>query len=83
LFYLILEDCMPEELEKIATPFWINPYAVSLSVDLWEKDGLFAPRDPIRDYSAMNRQIRSLYTFQDKKSAAASPTLKTVRLDNA
>jgi flavin-dependent dehydrogenase len=79
LFQLILEDCMPEELEKIAAPFWINPYAVSLSVDLWEKDGLFAPKDPIRDYSDMDRQIRSLYTFQDKKNGTASLAQKTVR----
>ena len=63
LFYMILEDCMPEELEKMKTPFWINPAAVSLSVDLWEKDGLFAPQGPPRDYSEIERQIRSLYTF--------------------
>jgi hypothetical protein len=74
LFYIILEDCMPEELEKIATPFWINPGAVSLSVDLWEKDGLFAPKDPPRDYSDINRQIRSLYTFHDRKDAAEKNT---------
>jgi hypothetical protein len=70
LFYIILEDCMPEELEKIKTPFWINPHAVSLSMDLWEKDGLFAPKDPFRDFSDMNRQIRSLYTFQNRKNLA-------------
>jgi len=82
LFYMILEDCMPEELEKIATPFWINPYAVSLSRDLWEKDGLFANQDPIRDFSDMNRQIRSLYTFQNGKNPTSALTLKTVRFDN-
>ncbi|HEV2353092.1 MAG TPA: hypothetical protein VGR89_02520, partial [Puia sp.] len=64
LFSLILEDCMPEELEKRPAPFWINPYAVSLSVDLWEKDGLFDPKVPFRDISDMDRQIRSLYNFQ-------------------
>jgi flavin-dependent dehydrogenase len=69
LFCLILEDCIPEELEKMKTPFWINPYAVSLSVDLWEKEGLFAPNDPIRDFSDIDRQIRSLYTFQSRKNA--------------
>ena len=71
LFYMILEDCMPEALAKIKTPFWINPYAVSLCVDLWEKDGLFAPADPIRDFSDMDRQIRSLYTFRHRKNLAA------------
>ncbi len=69
LFYIILEDCMPEELEKIKTPFWINPTAVSLSVNLWEKDGLFAPKEPPRDFSAINTQIRSLYTFHNRNNA--------------
>jgi flavin-dependent dehydrogenase len=63
LFHMILEDCMPEQLEKIGTPFWINPAAVSLSVDHWERDGLFAPKEPPRDFSEIDRQIRSLYTF--------------------
>jgi flavin-dependent dehydrogenase len=65
LFQMILEDCMPEELEKMKTPFWINPIAVSLSVNLWEREGLFDPKEPPRDYSDINRQIRSLYTFEN------------------
>ena len=68
LFYMILEDCMPEQLEKMKAPFWINPIAVSLSVDHWERDGLFAPKEPPRDFSAINRQIRSLYTFHKSVS---------------
>ena len=71
LFYIILEDCMPGELERIKSPFWINAYGVSLSKDLWEKDGLFAPKDPIRDFSDMNQQIRCLFTFQHKESLTA------------
>jgi flavin-dependent dehydrogenase len=71
LFHIILEDCMPDELEKIKTPFWINAHAVSLSKDLWEKDGLFAPNDPIRDFSDMNQQIRCLYTFHSESLTAA------------
>jgi flavin-dependent dehydrogenase len=65
LFYIILEDCMPEELKKIKAPFWINPAAVSLSVDLWERDGLFTPKEPRRDFSDIDRQIRSLFTFHN------------------
>jgi len=84
LFSLILEDCKPEELAKMKTPFWINPYAVSLSVDLWEKEGLFAPIDPVRDYSDIDRQLRSLYTFAAPSTASTAPptTLKTVQFDN-
>ena len=63
LFCMVLEDCMPEELEKIQTPFWINPSAVSLSVGHWERDGLFETKDPPRDFSDIDRQIRSLYTY--------------------
>jgi hypothetical protein len=74
LFYIILEDCMPEELAKIKTPFWINPAAVSLSVDNWEKDGLFVPKEPLRDFSDINRQIRSLYTFHNKENEPSLPT---------
>jgi flavin-dependent dehydrogenase len=69
LFYIILEDCMPEELIKMRSPFWINPSAVSLSVNHWERDGLFAPKEPPRDFSDINRQIRSLYTFHHTKNA--------------
>ena len=82
LFYLILEDCMPGELEKITGPFWIDPYAVSLSVELWKKDGLFTPKDPIRDFSAIDRQIRSLFTFQKKECGPAALTPGTDRLHN-
>jgi flavin-dependent dehydrogenase len=67
LFYIVLEDCLPEELQKIKSPFWINPSAVSLSVDLWERDGLFAPKEPPRDFSDINRQIRSLYVFHNRE----------------
>jgi flavin-dependent dehydrogenase len=74
LFYIILEDCMPEELDKIKAPFWINPPAVSLSVDHWERDGLFVPKEPPRDFSDIDRQIRSLYTFHNKKNETALPT---------
>jgi flavin-dependent dehydrogenase len=74
LFYIILEDCMPEELDKIKAPFWINPPAVSLSVEHWERDGLFVPKEPPRDFSDIDRQIRSLYTFHNKKSEIALPT---------
>jgi flavin-dependent dehydrogenase len=78
LFYIILEDCMPEELEKIKSPFWINPAAVSLSVDHWERDGLFATKDPPRDYSDMDRQIRSLYTFHNRKNTTVPLTLSSL-----
>jgi flavin-dependent dehydrogenase len=63
LFFLILDDCMPDEMQRIPTPRWVNASAVSLSVNYWEKDGLFIPRTPPRDLSAMDRQIRSLFTF--------------------
>jgi flavin-dependent dehydrogenase len=68
LFCMILEDCMPEKLEKLKPPLplWINPAAVSLTVDRWERDRLFEPKTPRRDYSEINSQIRSLYTFHNR-----------------
>jgi hypothetical protein len=75
LFLLILEDCMPEELHRIKTPFWINATAVSLSVNDWEKDGLFAPKTPPRDFSDIDRQIRSLFTFHNRRKDTSDPVL--------
>lgn len=78
LFCMVLEDCMPEELEKIKTPFWINPSAVSLSVGHWERDGLFETKDPPRDFSDVNRQIRSLYTYSFATTNVKSYQPKTI-----
>jgi flavin-dependent dehydrogenase len=67
LFFIILEDCMPEEMQRIKAPFWINTVAVGLNPDDWERDGLFSPTTLPRDYVDMDRQIRSLFTFHDRK----------------
>ena len=77
LFFIILEDCMPEEIARFKDPLWINTLAVSLSVNDWEKDGLFCPTTAPRDFADMNRQIRSLFTFHDRKSETGGEVLKS------
>jgi hypothetical protein len=68
LFLLILEDCLPDELKKIQSPFWINPLAVSLDADRWQIEGLFSPKCAPRDCSVINSQLRSLYTFHGQRN---------------
>jgi flavin-dependent dehydrogenase len=64
LFYMILEDCMPERLKDMPDPYWINVWAVSLKPERWSRDGLFKPRTECRDLSEVENQIRGLYTFE-------------------
>jgi flavin-dependent dehydrogenase len=63
LFRMILEDCMPGELERMPKPYWINVWAVSLKPERWIKDGLFTPKTAPRNLSEVDVQIRNLYTF--------------------
>jgi hypothetical protein len=67
---------MPDKLEKMKAPFWINPAAVSLSVELWERDGLFKAKEGPRDYSDIERQIRSLYAFHNNKNVTGATRLE-------
>lgn len=64
MFRLMLEDSMPEQLERLPEPLWINAWAMSLEPDRWEQDGLFAPKTEPRDLSDMLAQFRSLYTLR-------------------
>lgn len=64
LFYMILEDCMPEAIRDLPDPYWINAWAVSLKPERWEKDGLFKPKTDRRDLSEVGDQMRKLYTYQ-------------------
>lgn len=65
VFMIIVEDCMPEQLGRIQDTHWINAWAISLNPELWEKDGLFAPKSEPRDLKSMYSQVRSLYKNQN------------------
>lgn len=63
IFYLALEDALPEHLEGVRSRGWLNVSAMSLDPERWEKDGLFAPRRRPRpeELKALEKEIRSLY----------------------
>jgi hypothetical protein len=63
IFYMILEDCMPEQMDEMPRPYWINVWAVSLLPDHWVQDGLFLPKTRARDLTTIEKQVRSLYAF--------------------
>ena len=65
LFLLAVEDVMPECLAHFSEPIWINPWAMSLKPERWEKDGLFQPKSEPRDLSAMREQIRSIFHLKE------------------
>ncbi|WP_434599528.1 NAD(P)/FAD-dependent oxidoreductase [Streptomyces sp. A5-4] len=63
IFYLALEDALPERLEEIRSRGWLNVSAVSLDPERWEQDGLFAPKSRARldEVKALEEELRSLY----------------------
>ena len=63
IFYLALEDALPEHLEGVRSRGWLNVSAMSLEPERWEKEGLFAPKGRPRpaELKALDKEIRSLY----------------------
>jgi len=63
LFYLALDDVLPEEASRVRAAGWLNVSALSLQPDQWEADGLFAPRSRPRmpELAALDTEIRSLF----------------------
>jgi flavin-dependent dehydrogenase len=66
LFRMVVEDCLPESVQYLPDPYWINVWAISLSPERWENDGLFKPVTGRRDLSEVELQIRKLYTFKNE-----------------
>lgn len=63
IFLLALRDVMPEMVERLPDPLWLNPQGISLDPARWERDGLFRPTTPPRDLSEVRQQLEALYTF--------------------
>ncbi|MFJ7147251.1 NAD(P)/FAD-dependent oxidoreductase [Streptomyces sp. NPDC100445] len=63
LFYLALEDALPEHLDAVRSRGWLNVSALSLDPDRWEKDGLFAPKSRPRldEVKKLEEELRRLY----------------------
>ncbi|WP_411146526.1 NAD(P)/FAD-dependent oxidoreductase [Streptomyces sp. x-80] len=63
IFYLALEDALPERLEEIRSRGWLNVSAVSLDPQRWEADGLFTPKSRPRldQVKALEEELRALF----------------------
>ncbi|KOV68776.1 hypothetical protein ADK64_07190 [Streptomyces sp. MMG1121] len=63
IFYLALEDALPEHLDSVRARGWLNVSALSLDPDRWEKDGLFTPksRPRLAEVEALEAEMRGLY----------------------
>jgi hypothetical protein len=62
---------LPETLARFGTNRWVNAEAIGLDPDRWERDGLFAPKTPARDYSALEAEIGGLLTRKPEAELAA------------
>ena len=65
IFFMAVEDTMPDKLALFEGQRWINTCAMSLNPDHWEEDGLFKPQTRPRDYKAFDDEIRRLYRFKN------------------
>ncbi|MBX7549166.1 NAD(P)/FAD-dependent oxidoreductase [Streptomyces sp. tea 10] len=63
IFYLALEDALPEHLDAVRARGWLNVTALSLNPERWEQDGLFAPKSRPRpdEVKALEAEMRALY----------------------
>ncbi|MDJ0840349.1 MAG: tryptophan 7-halogenase [Acidobacteriota bacterium] len=62
-FRMAVADVYPDAEERAATA-WVNPYAVGLQPETWEKDGLFRPADEPRvgDLAPLNADLDHIRT---------------------
>jgi len=61
LFLLAVDDVVPEHRHRLPEPPWLNYSAFGLRPEAWESDGLFKPRSPPRDLTAINESIRQFF----------------------
>jgi flavin-dependent dehydrogenase len=74
LFLLAVEDVLPERLADVSAPVWLNAWAIGLSPETWQADGLFQPTTAARDLSSMREEIRSLFRFSERWKDASAPS---------
>jgi flavin-dependent dehydrogenase len=61
LFMVAVEDCYPDQLERVKKAGWLNAWRIGLDPEKWDEDGLFEPKSPARDLKGIYTQIRSLF----------------------
>jgi flavin-dependent dehydrogenase len=70
IFFMAVEDIMPEKMALFGEKRWINIEAISLDSNRWQEDGLFEPYSEPRDLGPLEAEIRKVFTFEAKKSGA-------------
>jgi len=63
IFYLALEDALPEQLEHVRARGWLNVSGIGLDPGRWEADGLFNARSRPRPeaLASLEKEIRCLF----------------------
>ncbi len=61
IFLLALEDTMPEKLDLLPQPIWLNVWAIGLDPNKWEEEGLFEPKTKPQDLQPMIKELHSKF----------------------
>jgi flavin-dependent dehydrogenase len=77
IFWMAVEDVLPEHAAALRERGWLNVSAISLDPDRWETDGLFAPRSRPRPEAlrALEHEIRTLFRASAVVGEQLSPTV--------
>jgi len=65
IFFLCVQDILPEKISMLREKRWINTAAISLNPDQWEEDGLFAPKSRPRDLSLLEAEMTRLFVYKN------------------
>jgi flavin-dependent dehydrogenase len=71
IFLMAVEDVIPEKLSLFPDPIWLNAWAISLTPEQWQKDGLFNPKSKARNLNEVREQIKSLYIYRQNDEEMA------------
>ena len=68
---MAVEDVMPQKLSLFPPPIWLNAWAISLTPEKWQKDGLFKPKSTESNLNEVREQIKSLYVYRENDEEMA------------
>ena len=66
IFFMAIEDALPEHREYFGNSPWINIEAISLHPDRWERDGLFRPKTGARDLRELQGELSRLFVAKSR-----------------
>ncbi|WP_410643353.1 NAD(P)/FAD-dependent oxidoreductase [Amycolatopsis sp. lyj-346] len=68
IFFLAVEDVLPEHLEELRSRGWLNVSALSLDPQRWESDGLYEPKTQPRtqELQLLEKEMRGLFRVSAK-----------------